>query len=227
MTQKIIGELFGVDVHSPIIRSEVREIVKRQLSFQSEIESSQNLTDEQLRLEIVDIFNIFFGGISEEDKSVFEKMHVEEVNAAPKEWFSHEKTTPRSVEVKNGEVGCLYDIPVKYPFTRDNIRAIVQARSNLMNFMASTQGISLYQASNDLSDEQHLFLSRFDLDDQEKFMVLMTEELIAHTNALNDETAKINQQAFKQEVENQYYTEVIGGIVVFLCLMFLFFVVFK
>lgn len=227
MTQKIIGEIFGVEIHSPIIRSEVREVVKRQLSFQSEIESSRNLTDEQLRLEIVDIFQAFFNSIPEGDKNVFEKMHVEEVKAAPHEWFSREKTTPRSVEIQNGEVGYLYDVPVKYPFTRENIRAIVHARSNLMNFMASTQGISLYQASNDLSDEQHLFLSRFDLDDQEKFMVLMTEELIAHTNALNDETAKINQQAFKQEVENQYYTEVIGGIVVFLCLMFLFFVVFK
>lgn len=227
MTQKIIGEIFGVDIHSPIIRSEVREVVKRQLSFQPDIELSQTLTDEQLRLEIVDMFNGFFNNIPEEDKIVFEKMHVEEVNAAPQEWFSREKTTPRSVEIQNGEVGCLYDIPVKYPFIRDNIRAIVQSRSNLMNFMASTQGISLYQASNDLSDEQYLFLSRFDLEDQEKFIVLITEETIAHTNALNDETAKINQQAFKQEVENQYYTEVIGGIVVFLCLMFLFFIVFK
>ncbi|MDQ1207286.1 putative nuclease with TOPRIM domain [Acinetobacter baylyi] len=228
MEQKLLGELFGIQIYTPIARSEVREVLRKQLEFKAALQVEKGLTEDQALLEVCDIFDVFFSSISEEDKSNFEKIHSEEVNAAPKEWFGDLlKNSENDELVKTGLAGFLYDIEVRYPFTRDNIRTIVQARSNLMEFLANTHGISIYQASNDLSDEQKIFTEKLSLSDQEKFLNLMTEEMNAHTNALNDETLRINHQAFKREVENQYYTEIIGGIVIFSCLMFFLFVVFK
>jgi len=228
--KKIIGELFGVTVHSPIIRSEVREVLKRQLEFKVEQQTNQNLTEDQAFLEVADIFDAFFVSISEEDKSNFERIHAEEASVAPKEWYGNigiNGCVDNSEFIEAGQVGDLYGIQVIYPFVRDNIRKLVQARSELMKSLASTQGISLYQASNDLSDVQAEFTKKFSFEDQEAFLNLMTDEMIAHTNALNDETAKINQQTLEQEISNQNLTNTIGGIVVFCALMFLFFVVFK
>ncbi|WP_111860871.1 hypothetical protein [Acinetobacter sp. CFCC 10889] len=230
MEQKIIGELFGVEVHSPVARGEVREVVRKQLEFKAELQTNQNLTEDQAFLEIVDIFDNFFANISDEDEANFSKMHAEEVSAAPREWFGalideHEVVDNKYLEA--GIAGVLYDVEVKYPFTRDNIRTLVKARSDLMGFLANTHGISIYQASNDLSDEQDLFLKKFNPSDQVFFLNLMTEEMNAHTNALNDETVKINQQVFKQDVENQYYAQIIGGVIGIFCLIFILFVVFK
>ena len=228
--KKIICELFGVTVHSPIIRSEVREVLKKQLEFKAEQQANQNLTEDQVFLEVSDIFDAFFASISKEDKSNFERIHAEEVSAAPKEWYSNlgvNDCVDNSEFIEAGQVGDLYGIQVIYPFARDNIRKLVQARSELMKSIASTQGISLYQASNDLSDVQAEFTKKFSFEDQEAFLNLMTDEMIAHTNALNDETTKINQQTLEQEISNQNLTNTIGSIVVFCALMFLFFVVFK
>lgn len=230
MEQKIIGELFGVVVHSPIIRSEVREVLRKQLAFKAELQINQNLTEDQAFLEVADIFDPFFKGISEEDKLNFEKIHAEEGSVAPREWYGDigvKGCVDNSEFIEAGQVGDLYGVQVVYPFTRDNIRKLVYARSELMKSMENTQGISLYQASNDLSDVQAKFMERFSYEDQEKFLNLLTEELIAHTNALNDETIKINQQALEQEISNQSITSTIGGIVVFCALMFIFFVAFK
>lgn len=96
-----------------------------------------------------------------------------------------------------------------------------------MKSIANTQGISLYQASNDLSDVQTEFVKKFSIEDQEIFLNLMTDEMIAQTSALNDETAKLNQQTLEQEISNQNLTSTMAGIIIFCCLMFLFFVVFK
>ncbi|MDC4343623.1 hypothetical protein BFR88_07500 [Acinetobacter pittii] len=228
MEQKLLGELFDVQIHTPIARSEVREVLRKQLEFKAALQVEKGLTEDQAFLEVSDIFDAFFASISEEDKSNFEKIHSEEINAAPKEWFGDLLENNEDDEfIKTGIAGFLYDIEVKYPFTRDNIRTIVQARSNLMRFLASTHGVSVYQASNDLSDEQKIFTEKLSLADQEKFLNLMTEEMNAYTNALNDETLRINQQAFKQEISNINLTNTMSGIIVFCCLMFLFFIVFK
>ncbi|WP_445534903.1 hypothetical protein [Acinetobacter sp. G18] len=96
-----------------------------------------------------------------------------------------------------------------------------------MKSLANSKGISLYQASNDLSDIQNEFIERFNYDDQEKFLNIMTDEMLAHANATNDEVEKLNQQVFKQEISNINLTNTMAGIIVFCCLMFLFFVVFK
>lgn len=226
MEDEIIGELFGINIHSPIIRGEVRQVLKKQLEFKVLLKVDQKLTEDQAFLEIADIFESFFAQISEKDKEIFEKIHAEEVRVAPKEWFNHLEDDNKSVFSDNENAGELYSIQVVYPFTRENIRKIVHARSDLMKSIAKSQGISLYQASNDLSDIQTQFIEKFNFEDQEKFLNIMTEELIAHTNAINDETNKINQEAIENEISNQNFTQTMGviivfGCVIFLCIMFL------
>lgn len=224
MEQIKLGEIFGVTIHSPLIRSEIREVLKRQLEFKKELQANNGLTEDQAFLEVADIFDTFFAQISEEEKSNFERIHAEEASVAPKEWYSY----PESSEfIKAGHAGDLYGMQVVYPFSRSNIRTLVQARSELMKSIANTQGISLYQASNDLSDVQAEFVKKFSIEDQEVFLNLMTDEMIAHTSALNDETTKLNQQTLEQEISNQNLTSTMAGIIIFCCLMFLFFVVFK
>lgn len=230
MEQKIIGELFGVTVHSPILRQEVRDILKRQLEFKSILQLEQGLTEEQAFLEIADIFEPFFNGISESERIAFEKIHKEEMLAAPLEWFkglSFSDGVDNSSFLDAGTAGELYGIQVVYPFTRQNIREIVLARSGEMKLLASTNNISLYQASNDLDDEQVKFTQRFNPEDQDRFLTLLTEEMIAHAKTLNDETDKINQQNLEKEIANINLTSTMAGVIVFLCLMFLFFVVFR
>ncbi|OTG81798.1 hypothetical protein B9T31_14835 [Acinetobacter sp. ANC 4558] len=224
--KKILGELFGVTMHSPVARGEVREALRNQLEFKAKLQIDQNLTEEQAFLEVADIFDAFFASISEEDKSNFERIHAEEARVAPKEWYGNigiNGCIDNSEFTEAGQAGELYGIQVIYPFARDNIRKLVQARSELMKSIANTQGISLYQASNDLSDVQVEFTKKFSFEDQEIFLNLMTDEMIAHTNALNDETAIINQQTLEQEISNSNLTGIMGGVIVFACLIILFF----
>lgn len=230
MEQKILGELFGVVIHSPIIRSEVRNAVKQQFSFRVALQESMNITQQQSFLEVADVYDDFCKSLSVEDSEAFEKIFNDEVAAAPLEWFSESKieSSVSSAEfLTAGSAGELYGIQVIYPFARDNIRKLVYARSELMRSIANTQGISLYQASNDLSDVQTKFTERFGYEDQENFLNLMTEEMIAHTNALNDETNRINYENLNQEIANNNFTSTMAGIIVFCCLMFLLFVVFR
>ncbi|MFC2998231.1 hypothetical protein ACFODO_23860 [Acinetobacter sichuanensis] len=86
MEQKILGELFGVEVHSPITRSEVRAVVKNQLKHVTQLINT-GLTEDQARFDIIDQFESFFSSLSSEDKIRFERIHAEEVSVAPKEWF--------------------------------------------------------------------------------------------------------------------------------------------
>ena len=230
MERKIIGELFGVTIHTPILRHEVRDVLKKQLEFKSILQLEQGLTEEQAFLEVADIFEPFFNGLSESERITFEKIHKEEMHAAPLEWFKgigFSEELGNSAFLDAGTAGELYGVQVVYPFTRGNLRDVVQARSEAMKLISSTNNISLYQASNDLSDEQEQFIKRFNSEDQERFLTILTEEMIAHTNALNDETNRINQQNLEEEIANSNLTSTMAGIIVFCCLMFLFFVVFR
>lgn len=222
MESKIIGELFRIEVYSPIIRKDVREILKKQLEFKSLLQSD-GLTEGQALLEISDIYEVFFSNISEEDKNTFEKIHAEEVLASPPEWFS--LNINNTSNIKN--VGELHGIQVVYPFTRDNIRDIVLRRTDLMKSLAENKNITIYQASNDLDDIQNQFIQKFGFDDQEKFYNLMADELNAHANALNDETDRINQSILKEEISQNNTTQIMAGIIVFCSLLFFVFVFFK
>src|SRR5690606_3681798 len=146
---------------------------------------------------------------------------------APKEWFDQPDVGNNSIFIENGNVGDLFGIQVTYPFTRENIRKIVSTRTDLMKSMADTKGISLYQASNDLEDIQSKFIEKLSPNDQENFLTIMTEELIAHSNAINDQTNTINQEVIKSEISNQNLTQIMGTIILFGCLLFLFFIFFK
>ena len=135
--------------------------------------SEDNLSENQDFLEIADIFESFFSNISEIDKESFEKIHSEEISAAPKEWFNQPDMGNNSIFIENGNAGDLFGIQVTYPFTRENIRKIVSTRTELMQSMADTKGISLYQASNDLEDIQSEFLEKLSPNDQENFLTIM------------------------------------------------------
>ena len=213
MEQKLLGELFGVRVHSPLVRGEIREVLRKQLEFKSELQANQKLTEEQAFLEVADIFENFFSSISKEEVDVFNSIHREEMGAAPKEWFGNGETLDSSTLSQTGSAGELYGVQVLYPFTRANIRDVVRAKATLMQSMSSSQGISIYQAANDLSDIHAEFLKRLNLDDQEVFLNLLTEETNAHTSALLDDASKNNQEAIKQEISNANLTNTTGVIV--------------
>jgi hypothetical protein len=128
----IIGELFGITIHAPIVRSEVREVVRKQLEFKSILQLEQGLTEEQAFLEVADIFGAFFNGLSENQRIAFEQVHKEEVNAAPVEWFNglgFSEKLDNSALLEAGTAGELYGVDVAYPFTRENLRRVVKARS--------------------------------------------------------------------------------------------------
>lgn len=227
--KKYLGEIFGVKVHSPITRVEIREVIKKQIIFEKNIEREQNLTEDQARLEMLDVFDSFLSRITTEEKSVFEKIHAEEVNAAPRSWFDGEDDNSNEDVnfLKSGIAGNLYGIEVVYPFIRENIRKVVIARNELIKTISKNNNISPYQAGNDLSDTQMIFLKKFSFEDQERFLVLSAEETIALTNAINDETVKINQEIVEREVSNANIAGVIAAIIGFICIIFLFYVVFK
>ena len=103
MDQIKLGGIFGVTIHSPLIRSEIREVLKRQLEFKKELQVNDGLTEDQAFLEVVDIFDTFFAQISEEEKSNFERIHAEEASAAPKEWYSY----PEGSEFNNAGISWL------------------------------------------------------------------------------------------------------------------------
>ncbi|MGZ7881834.1 hypothetical protein [Acinetobacter soli] len=228
--KKYLGEIFGVKVHSPITRFEIREVIKKQIIFEKKIEREQNLTEDQARLEVMDIFDSFLSKITIKERSVFEKIHAEEVSAAPRNWFDGEEGSNSSEDVnflKSGIAGNLYGIEVVYPFIRENIRKVVIARNELIKNISKENNISHYQAANDLSDMQMIFLKKFSFEDQEQFLAISTEETTALTNAINDETIKINQEIMEREASNANIAGVIASIVGFICLMFLFYVVFR
>ena len=228
MQKTIIGELFGVEIYSPITRGEVRQVVKNQLKAKNDFVET-GLTEDQAQYEIIDIFQDFFKKLSNEDRKLFDTLHAEEVSVAPKEWFG--KLIKQDEEDKKyldgDSLGELFGVEVTYPISRENVRKIVLARSKLMNAISSSQGISLYQASNDLNDVQSQFLTKMNYEDQEKFLNIMTDELIAHTNALNDQTNALMQENLRKEVDNQNIANIIGYVVTAVACIFLFYVVLK
>lgn len=226
MQTRVISRLFGLDIHYPFIRTEVREVVKKQAEYRKKIIKELSLTPDQAVLEVIDIFNNFFSEMTNTERLEFEKLHAEEVGAAPSNWFSDEEEIDNTL-LESGSTGTLFGIDVAYPFTRENIRKIVKSRHDLMKSISKENNISLYQASNDLDDIQASFLERLSLNDQERFLNLSTEETLALTKALNDETAKINQEIIEQEASNAHIAGVIASVIGFICVMFLFYVVFK
>lgn len=67
----------GVTVHSPIVRSEVPEVLRKQLEFKAELQINQNLTEDQAFLEITDIFDAFLHVLQKKINLILrESMHM-------------------------------------------------------------------------------------------------------------------------------------------------------
>lgn len=82
MDKKLLGELLGVHVHSPILRSEVREIVKEKNKFADKKVIEEKLTFQQAMLDAGDVVEEFINTLSGEDREKFIDMYCDELIAA-------------------------------------------------------------------------------------------------------------------------------------------------
>lgn len=81
MDQKILGELFGIKIHSPVSRSEVRNLVKAKQIFVESKMKAEGLTTHQALLDAGDIIESFINSLSEEDGTAFNNYYGDEVIA--------------------------------------------------------------------------------------------------------------------------------------------------
>lgn len=225
MEQKILGELFGVTIHSPIIRSEVRGVLKKQLEFKALLQSDLDLTEDQAFLEVADIFESFFNGIAEEDKDIFEKIHAEEVGVAPQEWFLGPTMTNDELAkplIDNGLLGSIYHVDVTHPFTRKNIREVVDGEKALINNLMRS-GLTKQQAELDAGDLLVDFYVRIGSKMSQEFSDLLTQEKIADIGHQSElDIKEINLQTERQiQAVNNY--AVIYGVIGIALVLFIFF----
>lgn len=81
MDKKKLGELFGVVVHSPVTRSEVRSLVKAKQDFVNKKATDEDLTYHQALLDAGDIVESFINSLSEDDGKAFVNYYSDEVVA--------------------------------------------------------------------------------------------------------------------------------------------------
>lgn len=215
MKDKVIGELFGVDIYTPILVENVREALNRQFEF-TDLLKSDGLTEDDAQKIVADCYDSFCAKITEEEKRDFDKIYSEESILLVSQNINQDQ-----------DVGELYGVLVEYPFNRKNIRKIVRNRSELAITMVKEQNISTYQASNDLEDILDEFIKKFGDDDQTKFYNLMADELEAQANELNDIAADISRKNIVEEESRNNLSQMMLGIIVFVSLLFFAFVFFK
>lgn len=81
MEQKLLGELFGVKIHSPISRTEVRELVRAKGEFANKKMVDENLTYHQALLDLGDIIKEFINSLDKDDQEKFVNIYADEVIA--------------------------------------------------------------------------------------------------------------------------------------------------
>ncbi|WP_436897709.1 hypothetical protein [Acinetobacter gyllenbergii] len=239
MDKKLLGNVLGVDIHYPINRDEIRLLIQKQTKFRSRLIDDKDLNDDQIYLEVRDVFDAFTDSLTDEEKSRFETVHMEEVNAAPIEWLStaeelqgltidlNKSKEDTYVAYKDGEsIGELFGIQIRYPILRQNVREVVVAKSALAKTMYQDGSMSIYQAFNDLGDIENQFLTSLEEKDSIDFLNLLAEETNAYTSALNDETAKINAEVIQRDIENSNNSIGLAAVVTIVVLLFLFYLVF-
>lgn len=74
----IVGNLFGKDIHSPIDRSNVRELVAFKEQFINDLMAKKNFNKKQAQLDAEDLVLAFCGTLKEEDAEIFKKLYDEE-----------------------------------------------------------------------------------------------------------------------------------------------------
>ncbi|WP_143223863.1 tetratricopeptide repeat protein [Acinetobacter sp. ANC 3903] len=109
MEQKIIGELFGVEIHSPVSRSEVRSLVKAKQDFVESKVETEKLTTHQALLDAGDIVEDFINSLSEDDGKAFVNYYSDEVVAIS-------DSTPDIKEINNKSEAESYHLQAQFIF---------------------------------------------------------------------------------------------------------------
>lgn len=78
MSKELIGTVFGVEIHRPISRAEVRELAKERETFITSLMEEKQLNQAQASLDASDIFIEFCSQLSEAEKESLELMLQEE-----------------------------------------------------------------------------------------------------------------------------------------------------
>ncbi|MDQ8936649.1 tetratricopeptide repeat protein [Acinetobacter rudis] len=81
MDKNKLGELFGVVIHSPVTRSEVRSLVKAKQDFVNKKATDEDLTYHQASLDAGDIVESFINSLGEDDGKAFVNYYSDEVVA--------------------------------------------------------------------------------------------------------------------------------------------------
>ncbi|MBR7749906.1 hypothetical protein KC093_06985 [Acinetobacter nosocomialis] len=82
MEQKVLGYLFGIELHSPIIRSEIRSLIKAKNEYVQNKATKDNLTIQQALLDAGDLVDEFVGSLTDEDGEKFVDLYTEELIAS-------------------------------------------------------------------------------------------------------------------------------------------------
>lgn len=110
--------------------------------------------------------------------------------------------------------GSLFGVFITKPFKRNDIRALVKARHELM-VQTAKNGKTLYEASLDLQDQAEAFISTWSIEDQIAFNNLSAEETNALTSKINDDTSKVLIDAANDSMAFQWLIAGIAIIVIF------------
>lgn len=81
MEHKVLGELFGVEIHTPVTRSEIRRLVKEKQDFVDNKVKTEGLTLHQALLDAGDMVENFINNLSEDDGKSFVNYYADEVLA--------------------------------------------------------------------------------------------------------------------------------------------------
>lgn len=81
MEQNLLGSVFGVDIHAPLQRSEIRQLVKAKNTFIENKINEEHLTHQQASLDAGDVIDKFIGTLGDEH-SDFLNLYTDETMAA-------------------------------------------------------------------------------------------------------------------------------------------------
>lgn len=208
MEQKLLGELFGVEIHYPTNRDEIRQAAKAGYEYQGNLTSHDNLSFDQARLDTQDIMQNFFNGLDEKISNEVSEIYCDELLAVISD------TSHQSYKGERVSMGLLFGVEITKPFDRKEIRELVKTRNHLMQERA-VGGLTLHQTSLDLSDEMHAFVSGWSAVDQTDFYNLTTEETNALTSSINDKTSRFLIHQAEQSMAMQWVIGIIAIIVIF------------
>ena len=103
---------------------------------------------------------------------------------------------------------------IKYKVEREKIRRLVSLKSERMR-KAIGNSEDPYQLSLDDMDAINDFISNEPTEAQVEFLNVLSQETDASTNALNDRTRKLNEQAATDAERKNVYGQVIAVIAIF------------